>query len=297
MKRRDFLHKTTVATFGICSIAKSEKAINQAGPDLVVIKNGTPQQLVTKAIETLGGIERFVKPGQIVLVKPNMAWDRLPQQAANTNPLIVAKVVELCKQAGAKRVRVLDRTCNNPKRCYKSSGIEQAAKQAGAEVRHIVDSRFKDSKIPHGEILKSWPFYIDALEADVFINIPIAKDHSISGVTLGFKNIMGIIGGERGEIHKNFATKIVDLYTVIRPTLTIIDAYRILVRNGPSGGNLSDVKEKKMLIAGIDPVAVDSYAVDLFDIERERVEYLQIAFERGLGEIDPFKTKLQEIEL
>lgn len=281
----------------MCSVAHAKITIEQNRFDLVVIRNGSPEQLVAGAIKSLGGMDRFVKPGQTVLVKPNMAWDRLPQQAANTNPLVVAEVVKLCKQAGAKQVKVLDRTCNHPKRCYRTSGIEAAAKQAGADVRHVVDARFRDTKIPGGEILKSWPFYIDALEADVFINIPIAKEHSVSGVTLGFKNIMGIIGGERGDIHKHFSTKIVDLYSAIRPTLTIIDAYRILFRNGPSGGSLSDVQETKMLIAGIDPVAVDSYALNLFDIDRERVEYLQVAQNRGLGEKSPTNTRFCEINL
>lgn len=264
---------------------------------LVVARNGSPAQLVRRAVENLGGMSRFVKKGQTVLIKPNIGWDRLPEQAANTNPEEVAEVVKMCKEAGAKRVRVLDRTCNQARRCYKRSGIETASKQAGAEVRHIVKSRFKTVKIPGGELVKSWPFYRDALDADVFINMPIAKDHSISRVTLGFKNIMGIIGGDRGQIHKNFMTKIVDLNLAIKPALTIIDAYRVLLRNGPSGGNLADVAEKKIVIAGTDPVAVDSYAMGLFDIDPNEVEYLKIASRRGLGQMDLSKVKMKVIDL
>ena len=266
-------------------------------PDLVVVKNGTPAEMVRKAVEALGGMSRFVKKGQTVLVKPNIGWDRLPEQAANTNPEEVAEVVKMCKEAGAKRVRVLDRTCNQPRRCYKRSGIEKAVKAVGGEVRHVVPSRFKEIRIPGGELLKSWPIYRDALEADVIINIPIAKDHSISRVTLGFKNLMGLLGGDRGALHNHFMTKIVDINLVIKPALTIIDAYRVLVRNGPSGGNLADVEEKRVVIAGTDRVAVDAYAVTLFDINPEDLEYLKIAEKRGLGHIDYTKVNMKEIVL
>jgi uncharacterized protein (DUF362 family) len=194
-------------------------------------------------------------------------------------------------------VRVLDRTCNQPRRCYKRSGIEKAAREAGAEVRHIVDSRFEQIEIPEGRIVRSWPVYRDALNADVLINVPVAKTHSVSGVTLGFKNIMGVLGGDRGLLHAQFDTKIVDINTAIRPALTIIDAYRVLMRNGPSGGNLADVSEKRMIIAGTDRVAVDAYAMQLFDLEPERVGYLRNAAERGLGQLDPDQVVKVEIDL
>lgn len=297
LSRREFMAKSAGAGIAASSLMLSQKLVADDAWALVVVKNGSPAQLVRQAIETLGGMSRFVKKGQTVLIKPNIGWDRLPEQAANTNPDEVAQVVKMCKEAGAKRVRVLDRTCNQARRCYKRSGIEAASKKAGAEVRHIVKSRFKSVSIPNGELVKSWPFYRDALEADVFINMPIAKDHSISRVTLGFKNIMGIIGGDRGQIHKNFMTKIVDLNLAIKPTLTIIDAYRVLLRNGPSGGNLADVAEKKIVIAGTDPVAVDSYAMGLFDIDPGQVEYLKNATRRGLGQMDLSKVKMKVVDL
>lgn len=263
-------------------------------PDLVIIKNAEPEKLVRHAVELLGGMSRFVKPGQTVLIKPNMSWDRFPEQAANTNPLVVAALVRLCKEAGARYIRILDRTCNHPQRCYKRSGIESAAVSAGAHVRHIVPSLFVETPIPNGKLLASWPIYRDVFNADVIINMPIAKHHNVSGVTLGMKNVMGLLGGDRGLLHTDFATKIVDLNTVIRPTLTIVDAYRILKRNGPSGGNLDDVHTIRTLIAGTDPVATDARAAQLFDLAPTDLDYLIQAQDRGLGHIQLEHSRIRE---
>ncbi len=260
-------------------------------PDLVFVKNAEPEQLVRHAVQALGGMSRFVKSGQTVLIKPNMSWDRFPEQAANTNPFVVAEIVRLCKEAGARHIRILDRTCNHPQRCYKRSGIESAA---AAQVRHIVPSLFVDTPIPHGTLLTSWPIYKDALKADVIINIPIAKHHNVSGVTLGMKNVMGLIGGDRGLLHTDFATKIVDLNTVIRPSLTLVDAYRILKRNGPSGGSLDDVHTIRTLIAGTDPVATDARAAELFDLAPTDLDYLTQAQDRGLGQIYLEHSRIRE---
>lgn len=296
INRREFLSKTAFTAMTLSGLSRLS-AVVSADVDLIVVKNGSPADMVRKAIDALGGMAKFVKKDQTVLVKPNIGWDRLPEQAANTNPEIVAEVVKMCLQAGAKRVRVLDRTCNEARRCYKNSGIEKSASDAGAEVRFIVDSRFENVQIPSGELITSWPVYRDALESDVLINIPIAKNHSISRVTLGFKNLMGLLGGDRGQIHKDFMIKIVDVATVIKPALTIIDAYRILLRNGPTGGNISDVAEVKTIVAGIDPVATDACAVSLFNIKPAEMEYLQRAAQRGLGKIDLDKVKVKELSL
>jgi len=297
--RRDFLKKSASAGLLISATnsLNGNLLANEESLDFVVTRNGSPAQLVRKAVEELGGMEKFVSKGQTVLLKPNIGWDRTPEQAANTNPEALAEVVKMCKEAGAKRVRVLDRTCNQPKRCYRRSGIESAAKKAGAEVRHIVESRFKEVEIPDGENIKIWPLYRDILEFDVFINMPIAKHHHISGVTLGFKNLMGIMGDDRGKIHKNFHTNIVDINTAVKPTLTIIDAYRIMVRNGPTGGNLDDVETLKVIIAGTDRVAIDAYAVSLFGQDPKNIEYIQNASKRGLGQADLTKVKMKEIDL
>ena len=298
ISRRDFIIKSARAGAALSAIANIAPIYSSPDfPQLAIVKNGTPAQLVRKAVDELGGMSRFVKKDQTVLVKPNIGWDRLPEQAANTNPEAVAEVVKMCLEAGAKKVRVLDRTCNHPKRCYARSGIEVAVKNAGGEMRHIIDSRFEDVKIPDAELVKSWPIYKDALESDVIINVPIAKHHTVSRITLGFKNMMGLLGGDRGAIHTSFMTKIVDINLAIKPALTIIDAYRIMLRNGPSGGNLADVAEKKIVIAGTDRVAADTFAAQIFGIDPDEMQYLKIAQERGLGKMELDKSQVKEIDL
>ena len=292
MQRRDFIKKTvgTVVTFPFLPkvLLASEKL---SYPDIVIIKNGTPAALVRKAIKSLGGMSRFVKKGDIVVVKPNISWDRFPEQAATTNPEVVAEVVRLCFEAGAKKVKVFDRTLNEPKRCYRRSGIEEAAKKAGADVHYVYERMFKTVSFPDGKLIKSWPLYKEILEADRIINIPVVKTHSISGVTLGMKNYMGFLGGNRGRFHRHFEVKITDLNTKIRADLVLLDAYRMLIRNGPSGGNLADVVLKKTVVAGTDPVAVDSVGATLLGINPASLPFLKEAHQRGLGEID-FKKKL-----
>ncbi|MBN1479723.1 DUF362 domain-containing protein [candidate division KSB1 bacterium] len=288
--RRQFVTTATLATAGSLFPAQS----NDTRARVAVVRNGEPPELVRQAIDMLGGISHFVQPGQSVLIKPNMSWDRLPEQAATTNPEAVAEVVRLCKQAGARLIRIVDRTCNRAERCYYRSGIEKAATAAGAQVRHVVPSRFVDTTIPNGSLLSTWPVYKDVLDVDVLINMPIAKHHTIPGVTLGMKNIMGLIGGDRGDLHVDFDVKITDLNTIIRPALTLVDAYRILRRNGPSGGSLEDVEEKRMVIAGIDPVATDARAVQLFGLEPDKIAYLVQAHKRGLGEVDLTKVAVHD---
>jgi len=265
--------------------------------DLAVVQNGDPAALVQKAIDMMGGISRFVKKGNVVVVKPNIGWDRVPEQAATTNPDVVAAIVRLCKQAGASKVKVFDKTCNQAKRCYLRSNIEKAAAEAGADVTHIYEQKFQKVSIPNGKDLKSWDFYRDALEADVYINVPIAKHHSMSRVTLGLKNIMGVIGENRGKIHNNFDVKIVDLNLVIKPQLTIIDAVRVLMNNGPTGGNLNDVKAMNTVIAGVDPVAVDAYGATLFGLKPAELGFLVEAQSRGLGTMDLNALKIEKVNL
>ncbi len=291
INRRDFIKTGLTAAAGALLLPGAIAADSR--PDLVVVSNGEPAELVRQAVEALGGIGRFVRPGQTVLIKPNIGWDRVPEQAANTNPDAVAQMVRMCVEAGAKTVRVLDRTCNQARRCYQRSGIEEAAKKAGAQVRHIIESRFQDIDIPGGELVKSWPVYRDVLESEVIINMPIAKHHSISGVTLGFKNFLGVLGSDRGALHRDFATKIVDINSALRSTLTIVDGYRVLLRNGPTGGNLQDVAVKKTVVAGTEPVAVDARAAGLLEVDWRDVDYLRIAEQRGLGKclLEPARVK------
>lgn len=294
ISRKEFL-KTTISFLAGIKFIQTGEIYGDEMPDIVCASNGSPSLLVRNALDALGGVGRFVKRGDVVVVKPNIGWDRVPEQAANTNPIVVSEIIKLCLEAGAAKVKVFDRTCNEPRRCYDHSGIKKSASDAGAEVRHVVDSRFVEMSIPKGESIKSWKVYRDALECDCLINVPIAKHHSLARLTLGIKNLMGVLGDDRGEIHFGIEQKLPDILTLIRPKLTIIDAIRILVRNGPQGGNLSDVKELNTVIAGVDPVLVDSYSSGLFNLDGKKLGYVVNAHRMGLGEIDITKAKIKMV--
>jgi len=266
-------------------------------PDLAVIHGGTPAALVQRALEELGGIRRFVSRGDVVIVKPNIAWDRTPEQAANTNPEVVAELVRQCWSAGAKKVIVTDVSCNDPRRCFERSGITAAARQQGAEVLLPAPEKFKEIDLG-GDLLQDWPVYQPFLEADKIINVPIAKHHSLTGCTLGMKNWYGILGGQRHRLHQRIHESLADLADFVRPTLTVADSYRVLLRNGPTGGNLEDVLLKKTIVAGTDPVALDAYLAKAYwDLEPVALPYLKLAADRGLGSLQFEKLRTQIVAL
>jgi uncharacterized protein (DUF362 family) len=252
-------------------------------PKMVVAQGEDPRALVRRALEELGGMRRFIARGDVVVVKPNIGWDRTPEQAANTNPEIIAEAVRLCHDAGAARVVVTDVSCNEPRRCFERSGIAEAARREGALVVLPEQTRFREVDLG-GDVLKVWPVFEPFLAADKIINIPIAKHHSLTGATLGIKNWYGILGGQRQRLHQHIHESLVDLAEFMRPTLTIMDAYRVLLRGGPTGGNLEDVVLKKTLVAGTDPVALDAYTAKAYwDLDYRTLRYLKLATERGLG--------------
>jgi uncharacterized protein (DUF362 family) len=262
-------------------------------PEMTIITGDDPAQLAREAIEELGGMRRFIARGDIVLVKPNIGWDRTPEQAANTNPAVVAEVVRQCSNAGAKRVIVTDVSCNDPRRCFQRSGIAEAAGLAGAEVVLPDPAMFREVDL-QGATLRAWPVLDLFLNVDKVINIPIAKHHSLTGTTLGMKNWYGMLGGPRHQLHQRIHESLVDLADFVRPTLTIIDCYRILVRNGPTGGNLQDVLLKKTLVAGTDPVALDAYVAKAYwNLEVSSLPYLKMAANRGLGTYEFEKVRTQ----
>jgi uncharacterized protein (DUF362 family) len=272
-------------------------ALDPALPEMAVIQGDDPEQLARAAIEDLGGMRRFVSRADIVLVKPNIGWDRTPEQAANTNPKIVAEIVRQCWNAGAKRVIVTDVSCNDPRRCFQRSGIAEAAQQEGAEVILPDPARFKDVDL-QGDVLREWPIFDPFLNVDKIINVPIAKHHSLTGTSLGMKNWYGILGGPRHQLHQKIHESLVDLADFVRPTLTIIDCYRVLMRNGPTGGSLEDVLLKKTLVAGTDPVALDAYVAKAYwNLEVSSLPYLKMASQRGLGtyEIGKIRTRVRSI--
>lgn len=262
-------------------------------PEMAVIQGEDPALLARQAIAELGGIRRFVARGDVVLVKPNIGWDRTPEQAANTNPEVVAEIVRQSVDAGAKRVVVTDVSCNEPRRCFQRSGIAEAAQRAGAEVILPDPTKFREVDL-QGEVLRAWPIFEPFLDADKVINVPIAKHHALTGTTLGMKNWYGILGGQRNQLHQRIHESLVDLADFMRPTLTVIDCYRILLRNGPTGGNLDDVLLKKAVVASTDPVAVDAYVAKAFwNMEVDALPYLRLAAKRGLGIVEFEKLRTQ----
>jgi len=303
MERREFLKQISLWSAGallsepIFRITPELFADVSPNPTLSVVKGKDYVSLVKTAVESLGGMSQFVKKGDRVVVKPNIGWDRNPGQAANTHPEVVKAVVQLALDAGAKEVLVFDRTCNEERRCYENSGIKPALDglKAGNVSCDFVDmKRFVPVNIEKGKSVKKWGLYKDALDADCYINVPVAKDHALAILTLGLKNVMGVMGGNRGEIHRKLGESIADINTVVRPKLTIIDATRILLKNGPQGGDLKDVKVLDTVIASPDTVAADAFATTLFDIKPDEIPSTVAAYELGLGQMDLSKVKIIE---
>ena len=269
-------------------------------PLLGVASGGDYRQVVRRAVEAVGGIAQFVKSGERVVIKPNIGWDRSPEQGANTHPLVVRALAELALEAGAGAVRVFDHTCNEKRRCYSNSGIISELEKIGdSRVRweYIDERKFVPVDIRDGKSLKRWEIYQEALTADCYINVPVAKHHGLSRLSLGLKNVMGVIGGNRGKLHHNLGQDLADLATVIRPRLTVIDATRLLLRNGPQGGKVEDVKVADTIIASADPVAADAYATTLFGLQPEEIESTVAAHRMGLGEIDLQRLTVRTVQV
>ena len=292
MKRRKFIKDIAVGSM-FFSINHIIPAQERNSPDLAIIKGESPSLITNEAVSALGGINRFISKGDKVLIKPNIGWDRTPQQAGCTNPDVVKALVELCFDAGAKEVKVMDNPCNPARRTYMRSGIRKAAQDAGAKVP--LPNNHKLKKMPlHGEKLKAWEVYSDFIETDKIINVPIVKHHSLSLVTLGMKNWLGALGGNRNQLHQGLDFVVVDLAAFFKPVFTLLDAYRVLHRNGPQGGRLSDTRLEKTVIAGIDYVAVDTVGASFLDLKPEDLPFLQLADKRGLGSIDVGKLKIEK---
>ena len=304
MNRRDFLKKACFAGIGLSipgtlhSLAGSLYASEYA--DIGVARATHPGEksavAVTKAaIDAIGGIERFISKGDIVVVKPNIGWDGTPELASNTNPEVVGTVVQLCYDAGAKTVKVFDNPCVDPRRSYKQSGIADAASAVGGEVSFMDERKFRNVEIG-GRFLKKWRLYTDVLEADKVINIPIAKVHGSSTLTLGMKNWMGIMGGSRWMVHQDLDQGIADIAQFMKPALVVLDAIRILTAHGPQGGDPRYVRTMNTVIAGTDQVAVDAYGAEaLFHLKGSTLSYVRIGHHAGLGTMDLSRLVIREV--
>ncbi|MBF0505868.1 MAG: DUF362 domain-containing protein [Nitrospirae bacterium] len=265
-------------------------------PQLAVVHGTDADRMVRAAIEKVGGMARFVSPGDKVLLKPNAAWDRQPEQAANTNPAVVAAVVKLCLEARAAEVWVTDVSVNDPDRCFTRSGIGAAVKKAGGTVRLAAENDFVLTDLK-GDSLKVWPVSRFYHQADKLINLPIVKNHSLSKCTMAMKNLYGSLGGQRNRLHQDINTSIADLTAAIRPTLTVLDATRVLRKNGPTGGNLSDVAIGNTVIAGTDIVAVESYGLRFLDLKVEDIPFIVMAEKKGIGISDWKSLNVAELNI
>ena len=292
MKRREFIKDLALGSL-LFKFQPDLFAQSQRFPDLAWIQGESPAQITKEAISSLGGIQRFISKGDVVIVKPNIGWDRTPKQAACTNPQVVKTLVELSLGAGAKEVKVIDNPCNPAQRTYARSGIAAAAKEAGGKVLFPNPHKLKKISL-NGKWLKEWEVYTDFVEADKIINVPIAKTHSLSRLTMGMKNWLGALGGNRNQLHQKLDQVMIDLAAFFKPCLTVMDGYRILIRNGPQGGRLSDVELFKTVVAGVDYVAVDAAGATFFDIQPQDLPYLQIAHQMGVGEINLEKLKIEK---
>lgn len=302
MKRREFISKSVKAgliagsavSLGNYSNIFGYTSLNQStNYHLAAIRGGEPDAMFDEAINALGGITNFVKKGQTVVVKPNIGWDVSPERAGNTNPLLVNKIVKACFDAGAKDVYVFDNTCDNWKRSYSSSGIEKAAKDAKAKVvSGAMESYYQKVSIPKGKKLKEAKVHELILSCDVFINVPILKHHGSASITVGMKNLMGIVW-DRGYWHRNDLHQcIADFSSFRKPDLNIVDAYNVMKRNGPRGVSKADVVNMKSLLISSDIVAVDAAAAKLFGKEPSDIGHIKLANDMKIGSMDLDKLNI-----
>jgi uncharacterized protein (DUF362 family) len=280
--------RDTGASGGAARLVKmrDHRMTGAAGRARMAIARGpNPGEKARRAVEAIGGMERFVRRGERVVIKPNASWNRLPEQAANTHPEVVAAVVAMVKAAGASRIWVADVPVNNAERCFARSGIGLAARQAGAEVVFPDTADFRDVFVG-GMTLHTAKVFYPFVDADRVINVPVAKHHGLTLATMAMKNWYGMLGGHRALLHQDIHRSIVDLATLARSTLTVLDGTRVLMGNGPSGGSLQDVRVENAVAASTDEVAIDAFGATLLGRRPDEIEFIRLAESRGLGTAD-----------
>ena len=241
--------------------------------------------LTRKIFDSVGGMSRFISTGDVVIIKPNLSWARAPELGATTHPDVLETVILLCQEAGAKKVRIADNTIHEARNCFAVTGADLVAKKTGADLVYPLSNLMRDMNL-QGHRLNVWPVFTPFKEADKIINLPVAKVHSLSGITLGLKSWIGAVGGRRNALHQDIHQSIVDLAQFFKPTITLIDAIRIMTANGPSGGSVSDVAVTNRLILSDDPVAADALACNLFQVQPAAIAHIQLAQKWGLGTTD-----------
>jgi uncharacterized protein (DUF362 family) len=299
MDRRVFL-KTGITAGAALALAKYDTlfAGSAAYPDMVAVKGGEPDLMLDKALEAIGGIKSFVKKGQKVVIKPNIGWDVDPERAGNTNPKLVGRLIEHCWNAGAKEIYVFDHTCDDWKRCYANSGIERIVKDKKATIVPAnTENYYQKVNIKNGKRMKDALVHELILSSDVFINVPVLKHHSSSKITISMKNLMGAVW-DRGFWHKNDLHQcMADFATYCKPTLNIVDAYNVMMKNGPRGVSKADLVQMKSLLISRDMVSVDAAAAKLFGLEPASVNHIKYASDMKIGQMDLSKLNIKRIIL
>ena len=293
MKRRDFL-KAAFATGFYFAARRIFPETLEDTYDLGIAVGTDYEKTTMEAVNLVGGIRKYVKPGDIVVVKPNIGFNSPPELKANTDPVIVRTVVHLCFQALASKVYVFDRAVNNPKLTYTTSGIADAAKSAGAKplyVNEVTKKLYPAVTIEGAQFLKETTVNRYILESDVLINVPVAKSHSSAGLTIGMKNLMGITGDVRSKWHWELHEAISDINLGVRSHLTVVDATNIMYRNGPTGGSPNFLKRFDTVIASSNVVSADSVAAGLFGKNPGNIGYLTLAQKKGVGKLEGFTSK------
>jgi uncharacterized protein (DUF362 family) len=304
MNRRKFIKSVAAAAAVTAVASKLPKSVlaQDASPslfaDVVGIRNGDPVSMFRKGIEALGAMPAFVKPGQKVIIKPNVSFDSGPERAANTNPELVAEIVSQAKAAGAAEVSVFDHTLNEWRAAYKNSGTQAAVEKAGGKMLPANDEKFYElMKRPQAKRLKESALFKPMLEADVFINVPILKNHGGAKMSCAIKNLMGTIWDRRSWHGNDLNQSIAEILYYIKPSLNVIDAYRVMLANGPRGVSVDDVVLKKYMIISKDIVAADSAALGVIGYKLSDVPYIKIAGDLGFGQYDLSKLKVERIAL
>ena len=305
MKRRDFIFNSVGAGLATGMGLYSNNlfgSVSQVSADLpydmIAVKGGEAEDMFEKAIAALGGMKQFVKPNQNVVIKPNIGWDAPPERAANTNPKLVAKIIEHCLRAGAKNVYVFDNTCDNWQKCYKNSGIEKAVNDAGGKiVTGGSESMYQEIDVVKGSSLKKAKVHELLLSSDVFINVPVLKHHHGTTVTSALKNLMGVVW-DRGWWHRNDLPQcIADFPTFKKPDLNIVDAYKVMKANGPRGISNADTVTLKAQIISTDIVAADVAAIKLYGLEPESIGYMEKAQAAGVGTMNLDSLKINRLSM
>jgi uncharacterized protein (DUF362 family) len=297
MDRRGFL-RTGLTAGAAIALAKYDNLFAGTADnfDMVAVKGGEPDVMLDKALEAMGGMNSFIKKGQKVVIKPNIGWDVDPERAGNTNPRLVGRLIEHCYNAGAKEVYVFDHTCDEWKRCYANSGIEKVVKDKKATlVPANTENYYHKVAINNGKRMKEAAVHELMLSTDVFINVPVLKHHSSSKVTISMKNLMGVVW-DREYWHKNDLHQcMADFATYCKPTLNIVDAYNVMMKNGPRGVSKADLVQMKSLLISRDMVTVDSAAAKLFGLEPASVNHIKYAADMKTGQMDLSKLKIKRI--